>query len=275
MSPRLSLGCALVLLLSMALAVATGLAAWGPVVVSEAYHQYADVRGWGDVPAALNALACLPLLLASAWGLRPLRRSSWPASVTLPWQLFLVLAAALSAGSGLYHLHPGDGSYVLIHTVGAGAFVTLLLGFMAERVDARCGSKPAIAIGVGVAASAGLYWLGGEWLSGGGDLRPVLFLQGLPILLIPAGALSLPGRFTTTGDWMWMLGLYVLARAAAAADAWILDASGWVSGHTLMHLLLTGIALRLAYRATRPPALAVSGAPADSTQRNTSLNTAG
>jgi hypothetical protein len=269
---RLQAG-ALVLLLSMALAAAAGLAAWGPVHVGEHDHLYANAWKWGRAPQTLNVLACLPLLAAAAWALRPLRLSTWSHCVVWPWRVFLVLAALLSAGAGLYHLQPGDAGYVLVHTMTAAAFVTLLLGFLAERVDARWGSTFAVAVGVGVAAGAGLYWLAGEWSSGLGDLRAVLFLQGLPILLIPAGALSLPGRFTTTGDWLWMLGIYVSARAAGVADGWIVAASTWISGHMLMHLLLTGIALRLAYRAACSPAMARSGAATESTQRNTSLNT--
>lgn len=159
---------------------------------------------------------------------------------------------------------------MLAHTVGAGAFVSLFLGFLAERVDSRCGSARSLAVGLAVAACAGSYWATGEWKYGRGDLRAVLSFQCLPVLLIPAGALSLPGKITTTSDWRWMLGLYVVARAAAGFDQSVLTAVGWVTGHSLMHLLLTRIILRLAYRATRSPATDATSASA---HLRTSLNT--
>lgn len=262
MSPVLLRGCATVLLVSMALAVAAGLAAWGPLTVSPQDHHYAAARGWASAAGVLQALACAPMAVAAVFGLRLMRRSAWPASVARPWQAFMILAGSLSAGSALYHLQPNDAAYVLVHTVGAGAFVSLLLGFLAERVDSRCGSARSLAVGLAVGACAGGYWAIGEWSHGCGDLRAVLFLQGLPVLLIPAGALSLPGKITTTSDWMWMLGLYVVARAAAVFDESVLAAVGWITGHSLMHLLLTGIVLRLAYRAARSPATDTTSASA-------------
>ena len=262
MSPVLLRGCATVLLVSMALAVAAGLAAWGPLTVSPHDHHYAAARGWASAAGVFQALACVPMAVAAAVGMRLVRRSTWPASAARPWQAFMVLAGGLSIGSAGYHLLPNDTVYVLVHTLGAGAFVSLLLGFLAERVDSRCGSARSVAVGLLVAAGAGAYWAIGEWTHGRGDLRAVLFLQCLPVLLIPAGAMSLPGKITTTADWMWMLGLYVVARAAAALDESVLTALGWITGHSLMHLLLTGIILRLAYRAMRSPAIDAASAPA-------------
>ena len=270
MSPVLLRGCATVLLVSMALAVAAGLAAWGPLTVSPHDHHYAAARGWASAAGVFQALACVPMAVAAAVGMRLVRRSTWPASAARPWQAFMVLAGGLSIGSAGYHLLPNDTAYVLVHTLGAGAFVSLLLGFLAERVDSRCGSARSVAVGLLVAAGAGAYWAIGEWTHGRGDLRAVLFLQCIPVLLIPAGALSLPGKITTTSDWMWMLGLYVVARAAAVLDESVLTALGWITGHSLMHLLLTGIILRLAYRATRSPAIDAGSASAHS---RTSLNT--
>lgn len=270
MSPVLLRGCATVLLVSMAFALAAGLATWGPLTVSPHDHQYAAAVGWASAAGVFQALACAPMAVAAAVGLRLMRRSAWPPSVARPWQAFMVLAGGLSVGSAIYHLLPNDGAYVLVHTVGAGAFVSLLLGFLAERVDSRCGSARSLGSGLAVAACAGAYWAIGEWTQGRGDLRAVLFLQCLPVLLIPAGALSLPGTITTTSDWMWMLGLYVVARAAAGFDQSVVTAVGWITGHSLMHLLLTGIVLRLAYRATRSPATDATSAP---THLITSINT--
>jgi len=51
MSPRMSQGCTLVLLLAMMLALAVGLTAWGPISLQPGDHAYADPRAWVYVPA--------------------------------------------------------------------------------------------------------------------------------------------------------------------------------------------------------------------------------
>ena len=275
MSPRMSQGCTLVLLLAMMIALAVGLTAWGPISLQPRDHVYADPRAWAGIPNAFNVLSCLPLVGAGLWGLVAVSRSDWPPSLRMPWLGFFALVAMHSIAAAFYHLWPGNGSHAVAHVFAAGAFVMLLLGFLAERVDARYGSLQSLAIGVALAVLAGIWWFGGEWSIGHGDMRALLFLETVPVLLIPAGALRLNGRFTSSGDWLAMLCLYVAARSAGLADAAVFQATGWLGGHALMHLLLAALAARLAYRAGTVPGavLGFAGLVAEPTQRKTSLNT--
>jgi hypothetical protein len=104
------------------------------------------------------------------------------------------------------------------------------------------------------------------------DLRPLLFLQLLPVLLIPAGALGLTGAYTAKTDWLVILGLYVTARACDAGDDTVLRFTGQaISGHALMHLCLAGVTAWLAYRAR---AAAAAEGP-DMTHASTSFSTSG
>ena len=249
MSPRMSQWCTLALLLAMTLSLAVGLLAWGPVQLDGADHLYADQRLLLGLPNAVNTLACLPLIAAGLWGMRATLRSHWPAALRAPWLGFFALVTAVSVNSVAYHVAPSDLGHAMSELFAAGAFTLLLLGFLAERAHPAFGSRLPVAAGLGAAALAGLYWAAGQWSSGQGDLRVLLLLQCLPILLIPAGALTLPGPHTTTADWLWMLCLYTAARLAGLGDAALFDATGWISGHTLMHLLLAAVAWRLAYRA--------------------------
>jgi hypothetical protein len=251
----MSQGCTLVLLLAMMIALAVGLTAWGPISLQPGDHAYADPRTWARIPNAFNVLSCLPLAAAGLRGFFSTWRAEWPSSLRRPWLAFFALVA--------------------VHAVAAGAFVALLLGFLAERVDARCGSPQGVTAGLALAVLAGLWWLGGEWSIGHGDMRALVFLETLPVLLIPAGALRLKGRFTSSGDWLAMLYLYVAARSAGLADVAVFNATGWLSGHTLMHLLLAALTARLAYRAGTVPGAVPAAAvpPAEPTQRSTSLNT--
>ncbi len=255
--------CALALLVALAAGVAAGLLAWGPVRLDPAAHEYADVRAWAGLPQALNVLACLPLFVAACLGVVATRRSVWGDEVRRPWMAFHAFAALSALGSALYHAAPSDETYLLAHGITSGAFVMLTVGALAERVHRAFGTWR------GLAAAALLLLLSGAMVTashqagGGADVRPLLLLQVLPVLLIPAGAAWLPGAYTRPRDWLVILVTYGLAKLLDLGDAALLDATGWVSGHTGMHLALAGVASWLAYRA------------AASRRRHTSPNTSG
>lgn len=259
----------------MTLSIGMGLLAWGPIVLPQGAHSHADARTFAGMTHGVNVMLSLPMMLAGVWGWHALGGSPWPVAVRTPWRWFfgfVTLAAALAA---LYHLAPGDLGYLAAQAAAMCAFVMLLCGALAERVDARFGSARACcAVLATVAVAAAASALGSPSL-GQMDLRPILLLQLLPVLLIPAGALGLPGVCTRRSDWMVMLGLYTLARVCDLGDAAVMRFTGAVSGHALMHLCLAGVAGWLAYRAC---AAVAPSAPAESeglAQATTSLITSG
>lgn len=269
---QLNRRCALFTLLALTLSIGAGLLAWGPVLLHATTHNYADARPLFGVANGASAAFSLPMLLAGAWGWRALGRSVWPASLQRPWQLYfgcITLAGGLSAA---YHLAPNDFGFLLAQATAAGAFVMLLCGVLAERMDARFGTPRACAAVLATVVLA----TGVSSLGAAADLRPLLMLQLLPVLLIPAGALSLRGRHTRRADWLLMLSLYALARVFDWGDAAVMRLTGGaLSGHALMHLCLAGVVAWLAYRAgaaTASPVAAESGGLA---QASTSLSTSG
>ena len=114
--------------------------------------------------------------------------------------------------AALYHLLPDDATYLLAQLMLAAAFTQLLSGFLAERVHPQFGSRSACTIALLLPLLAALWSLLTAVGAGAADLRGLMLLQMLPVLLIPAGALALPGRVTTAGDWLVMLLLYVFAK---------------------------------------------------------------
>lgn len=255
----------------MTLAIAVGLLAWGPVLLHASAHHYADLRSLAGLANGINVLFCLPMLLTGMWGWRALGRSAWPVALQTPWRWFFACVAVSAGLAAAYHLAPGDVGYLAAQAVAAGGFTLLLCGFLAERVDPRFGSRVACLAALGLAGLAACL----AALGSAPDVRPLLLLQLLPVLLIPAGALSLSGRHTSTADWLVMLGLYALARLSDVGDAAVLRFTGGaVSGHALMHLCLAGVAAWLAYRAGA--AASVRAAPAAGlAQASTSLSTSG
>lgn len=271
MSEPLGARCALTLLAALAAATVAGLIGWGPVLLVPAAHAYADTRDWGGLHNAANVLASLPLLAAAIWGIVATRASGWSSELRRSWTVFHACAGAAAAVAAAYHAAPGDASFVLAHSLSAAGFLFLGQGLLAERVHPGFGSTRALA-GTGLLASlaCGLV-IGGAALGHGIDMRPLVLLEVMPVLLIPAGALWLPGTHTRASDWIIMLSAYGLAKVFDAADASVLSVTGWISGHGLMHLCLAAAAGWLAYCA----ATARSGDEAADSSRLTSLNTSG
>jgi hypothetical protein len=265
----------MVLLLAMAFATATGFLAWGSVPITAAGpHRATEAVGTG-VLGVLDTFAAVPLFIAGALGLLALQRSAWPAYLRGPAPGFFALCIALSITHLFHRQHASDAGVLLTHLLSAAALSALTLTFLAERVDALFGRPSMLAVAAGAVAIAALWC----WASGrgemDGDLRPLLFLQSLPLLLLPSGALSLPGRCTARADWLGILGLCLLARIAGLADEELHAATGSLSGHALSHLGCAGMAGWLAYRAVVAPVdeRALTPALANPTQRSTSLNT--
>ncbi len=244
-------------LLVLAALLALGLLLHGPSPQWDSYHQFADQRGWLGLPHAADVLSNLPFALIGLWALwarrdEP-RRAAW-----LACQAFAAARLATAGGSSRYHRAPDDASLAFDRLPIAWACAALTCAFLAERVDACWGSMHALGLALlAASASVALWWWSEQ--AGRSDLRPYLFVQFLPMLLVPAALLMrLPRRDPSAAPdaaWWGVLAGYVLAKALEVADHAVFDALGLVSGHTLKHLAAAGAAgwlVAAAQRAARP-----------------------
>jgi hypothetical protein len=269
----MSQGCAMVLLLAMMLAIAAGLMAGGPIVITPHDHSLAASRAWRGIPHVARLLACVPLAAVAAWGWRVTRQKAWPDALRTAWLGFFGTGFATAVAAALYHLNPSDAGFALIHVCIAAATTTLTLAFMAERIDALFGRSEAVVGACSVAGCAGLWWLAGHWVGGPADLRALVFLECMPLLLVPAGALGLPGEHTRSADWLIMLALHALARSAALADELFEPLRRGIGGHALALCLMAAMAAWAAYRISSVSRGGPAWALSSPTQRSTSLNT--
>ena len=141
----------------------------------------------------------------------------------------------------------------------AWACVAIVAAFLAERGLPRWATPGSLAIGALAAAAAVLHWYWSE-RQGVGDLRLYLFVQMLPMLLVPVALLigMRPTERGATADSAWwaVLACYLAAKAAEGLDAQLLQALGVLSGHALKHLLAAlgaALLLRGAMAARRHP----------------------
>ncbi|MES1164011.1 MAG: hypothetical protein ABUL50_13215, partial [Rhizobacter sp.] len=162
----------------VAAALALALVAHGAIPQWVGYHAFADTRGWLGLPNAENVLSNLPFALIGVWGWRVASRS-------IAWRAFSAALVGTAFGSALYHWAPGNAALVADRLPIAWACAALLCGFLGERVDARWASARALAVALVVASCTVACW----WVSeqqGLSDLRAYLFVQFLPMLLVPA-----------------------------------------------------------------------------------------
>jgi len=220
---------------------ALALAVHGPISQWASYHQFADARPWGVLPHAANVLSNLPFAVIGVWALWRLagQAGMWA------WRLFAAAVTLTAIGSSVYHWQPDNAGLVLDRLPIAWACATLLCAFLAERVDARWANARSLGLALLVGSFAVAWWAVGE-AQGQGDLRPYVFVQFLPMLLIPAALVlnmqPVSPRALPASAWWTALALYGLAKALEAADHNVLEALGLVSGHSLKHLLAAGTA---------------------------------
>jgi hypothetical protein len=231
-------------LLALAALLAGVLLLHGPIAQWASYHDFADQRAWLGLPNAADVLSNLPFaLVGGAWLLatRTLRRT--PA--TLAWRAFAIALIATAIGSAGYHWSPHNASLAFDRLPIAWACAALTCAFLAERVDARWARPGALAAALLLASLSVALWWWSEVI-GRSDLRPYLFVQFLPMLLVPAALLMrLPRRFDGAAPdraWWGVLAGYGIAKALEVADHAVLEHLAFLSGHTLKHVAAAGAA---------------------------------
>lgn len=247
---------------------ALGMAAYGPIEQPAGYHEFADRSTLWGVPHAADVLSNAGFALVAGWAaavLWPRRREAamrdgWPG-----YGLFLAALAATAIGSTYYHLAPDDARLVWDRLPIALACAGLLAAVHVETFQPRRW----IVWGYGVAAVLSVVWWRITDLSGTGDLRPYLFLQGLPLVLIPLWQWSSGRPLQERRAFGIAVLLYVAAKGFELADTLVYDAAAPLSGHTLKHVLAAlaaaSIIRGLSSRAAddiRPPARRDARAPA-------------
>ena len=237
-------------------AVVLGVALWahGPIAQWADYHAFADQRAWLGMPNAANVLSNLPFLCIGVWGLWRLRGSAPSSPSANAWRAFSVAIICTAVGSASYHWAPSNATLVGDRLPIAWACAAFLCAFLGERVHPRWCGPFALGAALVCATLAVWYWWATEQ-SGQGDLRPYLYFQLLPMLVVPmALCMRLPPTFASAAPdaaWWAVLGLYAAAKVMEVADHTVFEAAGFVSGHTLKHLLAAAGAAWLLGAATQ------------------------
>jgi hypothetical protein len=216
----------------------------GPLVQPPHYNDFADQSVLFGIPHAGDVLSNLGFAIVAIWGwirLRPQRdhralRQGWPG-----YALFLLALLLTAAGSAYYHLAPDNQRLVWDRLPIALTCAGLLAAVRAETRGDTNAARDAAILGILAVLSVG-WWQYTDGPQQPGDLRPYLLLQLLLLLVVPLwqACYAAPRR-----DRAWFFAavlLYVFAKLAELADHELLARSGWISGHTLKHLLAAAAA---------------------------------
>lgn len=208
--------------------------AWLPPIPQDpAYLVFADTRDFFGVPNFLDVVSNVPFLLVGIAGLMTIGQPQFTGR-RIGWLVLFAGVSLVSFGSAYFHLNPTDSTLIWDRvpiTVGfMGLLAAVAGGFFGDRVG-NVLVGPLVLLGI-VSVT---YWVIFD------DLRFYAWVQFFPILVIP----FLIGLFKGRWSHQWMLlaaiGLYVLAKVAEIWDAAIFQSmGGFVSGHTIKHLLAAG-----------------------------------
>ncbi len=230
----------------IALAIALALP---PVPQDPVYHAFADSRLLFNLPNFWNVVSNIPFLLVGVLGLWTLPRLH-PQLAPASYLVFCLGVFLVGVGSAYYHYAPTSDTLTWDRLPMTIAFMGLFSIVIEDRVSTRLGRRllwPLVFAGV----ASVLYW---DWteLQGRGDLRAYGLVQFLPMVLIPLLLITGKGG-GLRASWLWAtLGAYGLAKLAEYFDAGIYAANGFISGHSLKHLL-GAVAVFWALRAMHRP----------------------
>jgi hypothetical protein len=205
------------------------------------YHGFADQRTLFGVPHALNVLSNLPFVVIGLLGMAFLASSSsrrpgifLEEGERWPYWMFFVGMVVTGIGSTYYHANPTNDTLVWDRASLAITLMALFTSVLVERVHVSCRwcLVPLVSVGVGSV----FYWSFTEH-AGAGDMRPYLAVQFLPLILVPLMLLCFPARYTRGGDLVAALLCYGIAKLLETFDGQVYTAAGFVSGHTLKHLV--------------------------------------
>lgn len=240
-------------MLALCALLAPWLAAWllPAFAQPQAYHDYADQRAWLGLSHAADVLSNLPFLAVGALGLHFVlhgwhtknrdafsdQRAAWP------YALLFVGVALTAFGSAWYHSQPNDATLVWDRLPMALAFAGLVAGTLTDRAPQRILQWLLAFAAVG--AGTVLYWHVSE------NLVPYLVMQVGFLAAALIVTAFIPSRYTQANRVYLAAGLYAIAMIFERLDHQVYALlSGWISGHTLKHLVAF-VAIAIVYSMLR------------------------
>jgi len=209
-----------------------------PIPQDTNYHNFADSRMFYNLPNFWNVISNLPFLIVGAYALNKMFRQKsmrYDKQMHIAYSLLFAGVSLVAFGSGYYHLDPNNDTLIWDRLPMTIAFMALFAIIIAEYISLKKGQillYPLLVLGITSVA----YWAYTESI-GQGDLRLYAFVQFFPMLVIPVLLLKFPPTFTLRRGYWYLLLCYLLAKVFEHYDEAIYDILGFMSGHSLKHIV--------------------------------------
>lgn len=231
------------LVISMVLGSLLALLFQMPIHQDLAYHHFADTQVLFGIPNFQNVISNLPFVLVGIAGAGFCMKRAHDES-KIAWLLFFAGIALVGFGSIYYHLNPNSQTLLwdrLPMAMGFMALFAALLGEFIEPKLTRYLLLPMIMIGF----ASVMIW---HWFD---DLRFYVWVQFMPMLVIPVMLLLYSKRYSHSYLLIWALLIYVLAKALEVFDTEIFSLlQNGIAGHAMKHVVAaagSGVLLWMLY----------------------------
>ncbi len=206
-----------------------------PIPQDRGYHVFADARSCLGLPNFGNVASNLLFLLVGATGMLWCSRNAGMGA-RRSWMVFFLGVALVFFGSGYYHRAPGDNSLVWDRLPMTVAFMGLFAALLSEHLSERI-ELPLLVGAVAIGIASVFLWKATD------DLRVYIWVQVMPLLVIPLLIAVFPSRFTHRHYLLYGVGFYALAKVAEYYDYGTYSlTAGAISGHSVKHLLAAAAA---------------------------------
>jgi hypothetical protein len=206
-----------------------------PISQMPEFHSFADNRSVFGIPNFWNVVSNFPFLIVGFLGAKHLQQARLPTRLTLIYKTIFWGVILVFAGSSFFHWEPNIFSLMFDRLPMTLVFMSLLTVVIAEYVSERGAQVlwiPLLTIGI----VSVVYWYWSE-TQNAGDLRLYLLVQFLPMLLIPIMLLCFSTKYSSSKGYWQLLACYVVAKLAEHYDRALLDWSGFISGHSIKHIV--------------------------------------
>ena len=198
------------------------------------YHNFADHTTFMGIPNFMNVISNFPFIVIGIIGLFRINKitiKEFPKTALL---FFFIGVILTGLGSAYYHWQPDNDSLIWDRIPMTITFMSLFAAILSLHIDYRIGKNllyPFLLAGI----LSVVYWFGSE-LKGQGDLRPYIFVQFYPMLMIPLVMFLFPVKGTLYKLLLPMIGFYAVAKYFEYGDHDFYSLGYLLSGHTLKHL---------------------------------------
>lgn len=227
----------LLLIGALTLAAAIAVMLLDRIPQDPSYHSFADQRTMLGIPNSMNVVSNIPFIIVGAIGLLSMLKYR-AERLLIPTYTILFLGIMLTGlGSGYYHLAPDNNTLVWDRLPMTLVFMAFLSATISARIHKKAGAYlllPLLAAGI-----ASVAWWHYTEQTGTGDLRAYALVQFYPMIIIPLIMLLFrsAGRDPSFRLLGWVIASYAFAKAAEHFDSELLSLTGFISGHSLKHIL--------------------------------------